>query len=252
MTFHLLPNPPTLICMKLIRHLVSVVSHSHWHCRSSLTQPLTVPLTLYRMREGCHINLCNHNTCRRISNHRNFCGSCCGGAEDEEEEEASPGITPHDRLLSPFALATRLPPSQQQYSSNNNIHSSASDKRWHIVFRHSATHSGVNPSLVFSVNICQLTRVYKEIEIPLICHKRPAKHNWQDSTKELVAWEEREGFRLWCDSWWLLSEYFGLQPFRDDAKGSFTPGSTFSVSMCKLVLSPWHANPQDMLRDGGN
>lgn len=77
MTFHLLPNPPTLICMKLIRHLVSVVSHSHWHCRSPLSQPLTVPLTLYRMREGCHINLCNHNTCRRISNHRNFCGSCC-------------------------------------------------------------------------------------------------------------------------------------------------------------------------------
>lgn len=123
MTFHLLPNPPTLICMKLIRHLVSVVSHSHWHCRSPLSQPLTVPLTLYRMREGCHINLCNHNTCRRISNHRNFCGSCCVWAEEDEEEEASPGITPHDRLLSPFALATRLPPSQQQYSSNNNIHS---------------------------------------------------------------------------------------------------------------------------------
>lgn len=30
-------------------------------------------------------SICNHNTCRRISNHRNFCGGVVEGEEAEQE-----------------------------------------------------------------------------------------------------------------------------------------------------------------------
>lgn len=121
MTFHLLPSPPTLICMKLIRHLVSVVSHSHWHwhCRSPL-QPATDSTECERDATSICVITIRVVAFQITETFAVLVYVEVGGEEDDEE--ASPGITPHDRLLSPFALATRI--CLRHSSSNNNIHSS--------------------------------------------------------------------------------------------------------------------------------